>query len=479
MTDWIDALMVAVPAPDRVIVRLRRPVELVRDARGLAVAANNIRLRVDGSLDGLADHVVRLGDGMTLAQLRAFIDTAATVGVTKPALDLIEAVAQRGLLEYVVAGGPLGSLTVVAHTRNYRPAIAQVAPDVPLGLSRFALMRRLGRAMILESPLSDALVTLTGPAAKLLADLTTPAPPSKLWGGSLREAMTALGMLVAAGYLLPGPVVAEEIDPALATWDFHDLLFHARSRSGRHSFPSGGHYLHAGEIAPAPVARGPSSEVNIPLARSGELGTDSFLDIIEQRVSTRDFDSAHPIDLTELGRFLYHCARIRSVAPVEATASGTRFEISSRPYPSGGASYEFEIYPCVFACNGLPPGFYHYDARAHALSSISRSEPLMARMAGNINASLGVRTSPQVVLLVTARFARVSWKYSSIAHATTLKNLGALIQTMYLTAEAMHLGGCALGNGDIEQFQEITGVPFYDEGLIGEFLLGRRGDMKR
>ena len=41
-----------------------------------------------------------------------------------------------------------------------------------------------------------------------------------------------------------------------------------------------------------------------------------------------------------------------------------------RPYPSGGASYELELYLAVDTCEGLSRGFYHYDAGAHALVPI-------------------------------------------------------------------------------------------------------------
>ena len=39
----------------------------------------------------------------------------------------------------------------------------------------------------------------------------------------------------------------------------------------------------------------------------------------------------------------------------------------------------------------------------------------------------------------------VSWKYNSIAYSLILKNVGVLIQTLYLMATDMGLGGCAIG----------------------------------
>ena len=39
---------------------------------------------------------------------------------------------------------------------------------------------------------------------------------------------------------------AEDENPSLRTWEFHDLLFHSRSREGRHDLAIGGTYRFAG-----------------------------------------------------------------------------------------------------------------------------------------------------------------------------------------------------------------------------------------
>ena len=46
-----------------------------------------------------------------------------------------------------------------------------------------------------------------------------------------------------------------EGDDNLVLWDFHDLLFHARSTEGRHANPMGGLYPYAGVMAPLPAVR--------------------------------------------------------------------------------------------------------------------------------------------------------------------------------------------------------------------------------
>ena len=81
--------------------------------------------------------------------------------------------------------------------------------------------------------------------------------------------------------------------------------------------------------------------------------------------------------------------------------------------------------------------------------------------------------APQVLITIAARFGRISWKYSSLAYALILKDVGVLIQTFYLMATEMGLGGCAIGSTNIELFARMTGLDFCVEGPVGQFILGR------
>ena len=149
------------------------------------------------------------------------------------------------------------------------------------------------------------------------------------------------------------------------------------------------------------------------------------------------------------------------------------FAYTSRPYPAGGSSYELELYLTVANCEGLERGFYHYDADRHALVPIARAA------AGSRSATWrppirdGRAGAPQILITMAARFDRISWKYSSIAYSLILKDVGVMIQTLYLMATDMGLGGCAIGNNNIDLFAQMTGIEFHVEGPVGQFALGR------
>ena len=87
--------------------------------------------------------------------------------------------------------------------------------------------------------------------------------------------------------------------------------------------------------------------------------------------------------------------------------------------------------------------------------------------------AMGVSAAPQILITIAARFGRVSWKYSSLAYALILKDVGVLLQTFYLMAPDMGLGGCALGIANIELFAKMTGIEFHVEGPVGQFVIGR------
>ncbi len=271
-----------------------------------------------------------------------------------------------------------------------------------------------------------------------------------------------------------------EGDDNLVLWDFHDLLFHTHSTEGRQANPLGGLYPYAGLIPPPPAVRPrwPGKTVDLRKVSVTPSETPSpFARLLHERHSTRDFDDTHPITLAELARFLDIAARIRSKwkSGVEMDDGGPEVSYAARPYPSGGGAYELELYLSVANCEGLARGFYHYDADRHALVPIDvRAQELDAQLAA-AEFAMGAPAAPQILITIAARFGRVSWKYSSVAYSLILKDVGVLLQTLYMMATDMRLGGCAIGTNNIDLFAKMTGLEFHVEGPVGQFALGRPG----
>jgi SagB-type dehydrogenase family enzyme len=193
-------------------------------------------------------------------------------------------------------------------------------------------------------------------------------------------------------------------------------------------------------------------------------------EVLERRRSVRTHDAAAPITIGQLGELLYRSARIRSVR-----TSSDGQEAVDRPYPAGGSLHELEIYPLVTQCQGAGAGLWHYAAASHRLEHLAGPGPATAALVAAARAASIMTTDPQVVLIVTARFGRVMWKYHGMAYSLILKHVGVLYQTIYLVGTAMGLGVCGLGGGDAADFAAASGLAYHAEGSVGELVIGTPG----
>ena len=161
---------------------------------------------------------------------------------------LIRRLARHGLLEYPVGQKRDADAVIIEpQVPDYRPRTPELRNADVLALSRFAYLRRRGDAMVLESPRAPALFRICDPKiATALAVLSTPQQVGRLRRQAGFPGIELLALLVDCQILFrvdpahEGNLRPAEGDADLVLWDFHDLLFHARSTPGRHANPLGG-----------------------------------------------------------------------------------------------------------------------------------------------------------------------------------------------------------------------------------------------
>jgi len=268
----------------------------------------------------------------------------------------------------------------------------------------------------------------------------------------------------------------------LRSWEFHDLLFHARSRGGRHDQAVGATYRFLGDLEPPPpLPESRSTESPIALHRPDLqrlAETDPpFARVQEARRSLREY-GADSLTVQQLGEFLFRVGRVADYWKEDLPTAGRAAQLSSavRPYPAAGGLYELDLYLIVNRCAGLDPGLYEYDPERHALRPRPVSQHDTAALLADASLASAIpQEQLQVLVIVAARFQRVAWKYSSIAYSLVLKNVGVLFDTMYLAATAMGLAPCAVGCGNADLFARAAGLEYYAATSVGEFLLGSRG----
>ena len=404
-----------------------------------------------------APAVERLASGACASGLR---DLVFRQGGVEPAARfalLLRLLSERGAVDYALVDETGERACLIPQRETFVPALDPV-PDPSVPLDRFAFIRRDDGRWLLESPLVGARLTF--------ADL-----------GAL-DAPVVRSALAAAGFLEAAPKAGSPRREALRMWEFHDLAFHSHHRLGGHRDPNGGLFPYVDEIDPAPAVRPPWTGERIALCRvPDDFGRESFADVLHRRRSFRTYDEDHQISVADVGALLHRSARVRSVWSASVrTPKGKEavFEASRRPYPSGGASYELELYLAVDRCRDLSAGLYHYAPSGHELVRISGPTPAVRRMLADAGTSTMEIANPQILVIVAARFARVMWKYRSIAYALILRHTGVLYQTFYLAATELGLAPCALGTGNSEAFSAATGLDPVIEGSVGEFLLGGR-----
>ena len=380
-------------------------------------------------------------------------------------------------------GRRLARLKVIGE--GFEPSQPDIFPAQRFILSRFAYSRRLNNTTVVETSLKPIRLDLTDWISAalwgLLSRPTSSLELSSAVSGADSATVTLLLQLFHAAGVIEEVGEADDCSPedrdqVLRQWEFHDLLFHSRVRDGRQDSQIGATFRFCPEILPLPACKPPMQGEVIDLYRPDieQLKAEDypFTLVLEERRSVRDY-APEAITLRQLGEFLYRSARVKKLHPADP-GKGMMYEASARLYPGGGACHGLEIYLTVGECQGLNPGLYHYDPLEHRLTKLSETNKYTSLMLKQAENSAAKQCLPQVLITMTARFQRLSWKYNSIALSLILKDVGVLYQTMYLVATAMDLAPCALGAGHADWLCRAAELNYLEESPVGEFLLGSK-----
>jgi SagB-type dehydrogenase family enzyme len=200
----------------------------------------------------------------------------------------------------------------------------------------------------------------------------------------------------------------------------------------------------------------PSLELPPPAERFGP----SLPEVIARRRSVREYADRR-MNLEELSTLLHHSAGITDVRDPT---------LAFRAVPSSGALYPIELYLVIFDVAGLEPGVYHYDVRQHRLELLRLGE--FRREVFQAAVSQEMIWGASVMLVPTAVFARVQWKYLDRSYRYALLEAGHLGQNVYLAATALGLGPCGIGAYFDDDFNRLLGVDGYDEAVVYLMAIG-------
>jgi len=384
-----------------------------------------------------------------------------------------------GLLAICVLDGQhkLVQIEQTGTASNY--ALQPLEDASSVRLSEFTFSSRRNDLLVLESPLARHRVALADQRTwSLPGQLSVRRSVAEVELGDVARPIVrgVLGHLAAVGLIDVDAPGQERFSPdqesALRQWEFPDLLLHSRSRLGSYDGPIGGVYPFLNTIDPQPAVKplppGPQVTLYRPCWSDIQARDPSLTTALEGRESVRRH-GLQPITADQLGEFLYRAARLRAKC---GPSPDVPYEITSRPWPCGGGAYELELYLTIQRCTDLAAGIYYYDPVAHQLILINENATDRQSMLQVASAASRGVADPQVLITVTSRFQRLSWKYRAIAYSVTLRNVGVLYQTMYLVATAMSLAPCGLGSGNSELAGRVLGLENLRESAVGDFILG-------
>ncbi len=471
--------MTAEPACCGEVMRLRPGVYLTVDRTGQAYLLHRSASQGLGRLTELQRSVLQqLAESECSGEsMRAGARSRGGVAGVAELDRLLSGLRDGGWLYITVLRDDRPAYTVEPYCRP--PDLGKDDPGADFVLSRFAVMRRSGADVVIESPRSWCAIRLHD-ADVMAAIAGFIAPPARTAAGSLPEPLAGrfLSDLARATMVVETPG-DEDTAFELRMWSPYELWFHQRIR--RDGVPDGGFgrtRWAAGLFEPLPARRpshqGPTIDLSRPDLDRLRRTDATLTRVLEERRSVRRHDDGRPITLDQIGEFLHRAAGVRR------TATHDGVELMTGPNPSGGALDGLEYYLAVRLAAGLEPGLYRYDRFAHRLEHMCGvTRPVQRLIAAAQYATGGSQESvetypPQVVVLLAARFGRVGWSYETLAYSLIIKLVGVTYQTMYCVATAMGLAPCALGAGDSAAFAEATGLDPLVEGTVGEFILGSR-----
>ncbi|NMB79753.1 MAG: SagB/ThcOx family dehydrogenase [Methanomicrobiales archaeon] len=205
--------------------------------------------------------------------------------------------------------------------------------------------------------------------------------------------------------------------------------------------------------------------IDLPRPKALEVPPLDLRAAIEQRRSVRTY-SREPLTIEELTHLLWCTQGVQKV-------QGTQWTL--RTVPSAGARHAFETYLLVNAVSGLEPGLYRYLALSHQLQQLD-IDPTLALRVNTACFDQQFLLRCGVVFLWTAVPYRMTWRYGERGYRDLHLDAGHVCQNLYLAAEPVGCGVCAIAAFDDDAMNRILGIDGEEQLLIYLATVGKKAE---
>lgn len=204
-----------------------------------------------------------------------------------------------------------------------------------------------------------------------------------------------------------------------------------------------------GEAQPPLELPIPEGAETIPLPPAEELKFPAadLRGVIEERRTLRRY-AMRPLKLEELAALLWLTQGVRRV---------TGRPVTLRTVPSAGARHAFETFILVNRVEGLASGIYRYLALEHALLPVAvEGDPALLLMEACHGQEHVLQSA--VTFCWMAVGERMAFRYVERSLRYLYLDAGHVCQNLYLAAEAIGCGVCAIASFEDEAVNALIGA---------------------
>ncbi|MEI8131640.1 MAG: SagB/ThcOx family dehydrogenase [Leptolinea sp.] len=168
---------------------------------------------------------------------------------------------------------------------------------------------------------------------------------------------------------------------------------------------------------------------------------------MEQRATLRRYSQIE-LSLEELSYLLWITQGVKSITDRPATA---------RTVPSAGSRHAFETTILINRVGKLNPGLYRYSALKHLIYAVDLEVGINEKLTTACTNQSHIRTSA-ATFFWSAEMNRMTWRYSERSYRYVLLDAGHVCQNLYLAAESIQCGVCAIAAYDDDLLNTALGV---------------------
>jgi len=178
-------------------------------------------------------------------------------------------------------------------------------------------------------------------------------------------------------------------------------------------------------------------------------GTLSLEACLRRRRSVRDY-TEQPLSLQQASQLLW-------------AAMGITAPAGLRTAPSAGAVFPIRAHVVAANVEGLPAGFYSYDADEHEIALVAKGDK--RRRLEKAAADQQCVGQSALIVVLTGYYTRLLREFGEAGHKLAAMEAGHIGQNFCLQATSLGLGAIGLGKFDPVSVKMLLPIPQNEEPL--------------